>query len=59
MATKTQAEIIADLERANADKQERINRAVRDLDYVAYRLSGAPPDLYKFVLEAQTRLRGR
>lgn len=52
---------IARLERENADKQERINRAVRDLDHIAFRLSQWPQvaSQREFVLEAQSRLRGK
>lgn len=56
MASETMGQYCARLERENTDKQARINRAVRDLDHIAY-LAGHGP-LHEFVLKAQDRLRG-
>lgn len=50
---------IARLTRENADKQQRINRGVRDLDGLMYRLAnGNKVAEYQMAREAQERLRG-
>ena len=59
MAKESDSQIIARLERENADKQQRINRGLRDLDGLMYRLaSGNKVAEYQMAREAQERLRG-
>lgn len=55
---------IARLERENADKQERINTAVRRMDHIAYQLRGSAgsvliSDIREDLLLCQSNLRGK